>query len=59
MILMKLLIHKGGGERRIETVCGCVQLKDPSVNSHLDRSYQFHQDHFELPEDGALRRRNM
>jgi hypothetical protein len=30
---MKLLIHKGGGERRIETVCGCVQLKDPNVNT--------------------------
>jgi hypothetical protein len=32
VILMKLLIYKGGGERRNETVCGCVQLKDPSVN---------------------------
>jgi hypothetical protein len=37
MILMKLLIRKSGGERRTETVCGCVQLKDPSVN-HLDLS---------------------
>jgi hypothetical protein len=32
VILMEWLIHKGGGERRTETVCGCVQLKDPSVN---------------------------
>jgi hypothetical protein len=31
VILMKLLIHKGGGERRTETVCGCVQLKDWKV----------------------------
>jgi hypothetical protein len=28
VILMKILIHKDGGERRTETVCGCVQLKD-------------------------------
>jgi hypothetical protein len=38
VILMKVLIHKGGGERSTKTVCGCVQLKDPSVNNHLDIS---------------------
>jgi hypothetical protein len=31
VILMKLLIHKGGGERRTEIVFGCVQLKDLST----------------------------
>jgi hypothetical protein len=39
VILMKLLIHKGRGERRNETVCGCVQLKDPGMN--FIRSFVF------------------
>jgi hypothetical protein len=51
VILMKVLIHKGGGERRNETVCGCVQLKDLSTEHIHRRSYMFRR--LKVPSSGS------